>query len=98
MQEASCNACAGYAIWPLAHIINFRFVPNSHRVFYINVITVRAISVQPAAASREACLAAADGFAVIWQEFLTDFYQLTLGRRLFEFIVAGLKNMKQVLD
>lgn len=31
---------AGYAVWPIAHIINFRFIPTQQRVLYINVITV----------------------------------------------------------
>lgn len=31
---------AGYAVWPLAHVINFRFIPNSQRVLYINAVNV----------------------------------------------------------
>lgn len=32
---------ASYAVWPLAHLVNFRFVPNSQRVLYINAVNVR---------------------------------------------------------
>jgi len=31
---------ANYALWPLAHIINFRFVPSQQRILYINFIQV----------------------------------------------------------
>lgn len=31
---------ASYAVWPLAHLVNFRFVPNSQRVLYINAVNV----------------------------------------------------------
>ncbi|KAK9819868.1 hypothetical protein WJX72_003457 [[Myrmecia] bisecta] len=31
---------AGYALWPIAHAINFRFIPNKQRVLYINVVQV----------------------------------------------------------
>lgn len=31
---------ANYAVWPLAHIINFRFVPSQQRILYINFIQV----------------------------------------------------------
>ena len=34
---------AGYAVWPLAHVINFRFIPNSQRVLYINAVNVRPL-------------------------------------------------------
>ena len=27
-------------MWPLAHVINFRFIPNSQRVLYINAVNV----------------------------------------------------------
>ncbi|KAK9908887.1 hypothetical protein WJX75_004228 [Coccomyxa subellipsoidea] len=30
----------GYIIWPLAHIINFRFVPNDLRILYVNFVQV----------------------------------------------------------
>lgn len=30
----------GYIIWPLAHIINFKFVPNDLRILYVNVVQV----------------------------------------------------------
>ena len=29
---------AGYALWPAAHLVNFRFVSNKYRVLYINAI------------------------------------------------------------
>jgi protein Mpv17 len=31
---------AGYAVWPLAHVVNFRFIPTSQRVLYINAVQV----------------------------------------------------------
>lgn len=31
---------ANYVIWPLAHLINFRFVPSDYRILYNNVICV----------------------------------------------------------
>lgn len=30
----------GYLIWPLAHIINFKFVPNDLRILYVNFVQV----------------------------------------------------------
>lgn len=35
---------AGYAVWPLAHVINFRFIPNSQRVLYINAVNVSILT------------------------------------------------------
>ena len=32
-----------YAVWPLAHIINFRFVPSSQRILYVNFCQVRGL-------------------------------------------------------
>ena len=32
---------AGYTVWPLVHVINFRFIPSSQRVLYINCVQVR---------------------------------------------------------
>ena len=32
---------ANYAIWPLAHIINFKFIPSSQRILYINCVQVK---------------------------------------------------------
>lgn len=29
-----------YAVWPLAHLVNFRFVPTSQRILYINACQV----------------------------------------------------------
>ncbi len=31
---------AGYALWPVAHAINFRFIPTKQRVLYINIVQV----------------------------------------------------------
>lgn len=31
---------ANYAIWPLAHLVNFRFVPADYRILYNNVVCV----------------------------------------------------------
>eukprot|EP00882_Tetradesmus_deserticola_P000502 GHRQ01000553.1.p1 GENE.GHRQ01000553.1~~GHRQ01000553.1.p1 ORF type:complete len:278 (+),score=97.59 GHRQ01000553.1:246-1079(+) len=31
---------ANYMIWPLAHIINFRFVPSEYRILYNNVVCI----------------------------------------------------------
>lgn len=31
---------ANYALWPAAHLVNFRFVPPSQRILYINAIQV----------------------------------------------------------
>ena len=32
---------ANYAVWPIAHIINFKFVPSQQRILYINCCQVR---------------------------------------------------------
>lgn len=31
---------AGYCLWPLAHIVNFKFVPPRNRLLYINVVNL----------------------------------------------------------
>jgi len=31
-----------WTVWPVAHAINFRFIPNSQRLLYINSVQVRA--------------------------------------------------------
>lgn len=31
---------AGYMIWPLAHIVNFKFIPEKNRLLYINVVNL----------------------------------------------------------
>ena len=33
---------AGYTVWPLAHLINFRFISGQQRILYINVVNVSA--------------------------------------------------------
>jgi hypothetical protein len=39
---------ANYAVWPIAHIINFKFVAPQQRILYINCCQVR----RPASACR----------------------------------------------
>ena len=34
---------ANYAVWPIAHIINFKFVPPQQRILYINCCQVLAL-------------------------------------------------------
>lgn len=36
---------ANYALWPLAHIINFKFIPSAQRILYINCVQVCAAPV-----------------------------------------------------
>lgn len=31
---------ANYAVWPIAHLINFKFIPSSQRILYINACQV----------------------------------------------------------
>lgn len=31
---------AGYALWPMAHLINFKYIPSSQRLLYINVVNL----------------------------------------------------------
>ena len=31
---------ANYAVWPIAHLINFKFIPSSQRILYINFCQV----------------------------------------------------------
>ncbi len=31
---------ANYVLWPVAHFINFRFVPSQHRILYNNLVAV----------------------------------------------------------
>ncbi len=35
---------ANYILWPAAHFINFRFVPNQHRILYNNCVSVSPLS------------------------------------------------------
>jgi hypothetical protein len=35
---------ANYAIWPLAHLINFKYVPSQQRILYINCVQVWKLS------------------------------------------------------
>ena len=32
---------ANYAVWPVAHLINFKFVPPQQRILYINCCQAR---------------------------------------------------------
>lgn len=31
----------GFALWPAAHLVNFRYVPNGMRILYVNMVQVR---------------------------------------------------------
>ena len=31
---------AGYALWPVAHLINFKYIPSNQRLLYINVVNL----------------------------------------------------------
>lgn len=31
---------ANYLLWPLAHLVNFKFVPSSQRILYVNAVAV----------------------------------------------------------
>lgn len=35
---------ANYAVWPIAHLINFKFVPAQQRILYINCCQARVRS------------------------------------------------------
>lgn len=45
---------AGYALWPLAHVVNFRFIPSPYRVLYVNAVQVLHLH-QAAAAPWHRC-------------------------------------------
>jgi len=34
---------ASWKVWPLVHVINFRFIPSQQRLLYINSIQVRPV-------------------------------------------------------
>ena len=36
------TVAANYVLWPFAHFVNFRFIPNEHRILYNNVVSVRS--------------------------------------------------------
>lgn len=42
---------AGWKLWPLAHFINFAFIPNQHRILYTNVVSVAGTYILSKAAS-----------------------------------------------
>jgi hypothetical protein len=31
---------ANFAVWPIAHLINFKFIPSQQRILYINCVQV----------------------------------------------------------
>ena len=31
---------AGWSLWPVAHVVNFAFVPTQHRILYANFVSV----------------------------------------------------------
>ena len=35
-----CIRDSSWTVWPIAHAINFKFIPNSQRVLYINTIQI----------------------------------------------------------
>lgn len=35
---------ANFAVWPIAHLINFKFIPSQQRILYINCIQVGPLS------------------------------------------------------
>lgn len=35
---------ANFAVWPIAHLINFKFIPSQQRILYINCIQVCPLS------------------------------------------------------
>ncbi|KAK9832477.1 hypothetical protein WJX81_000068 [Elliptochloris bilobata] len=34
------TVAANYVLWPFAHFVNFRFIPNEHRILYNNVVSI----------------------------------------------------------
>ena len=54
---------AGYTVWPLVHVINFRFIPSSQRVLYINCVqaspSTSPLCVPPCGRLLVTCVAAA---------------------------------------
>jgi protein Mpv17 len=34
----------GFALWPAAHLINFRYIPNQMRILYVNMVQARRLS------------------------------------------------------
>tara|TARA_B100000524_G_C23518447_1_gene323235 strand:+ start:51 stop:320 length:270 start_codon:yes stop_codon:yes gene_type:complete len=38
--ELWTSVSGSWRVWPLAHLINFRFIPSSQRVLYINTIQI----------------------------------------------------------
>lgn len=39
-EELIPTILSSYVIWPLAHLINFRFVPSQQRILYINAVQI----------------------------------------------------------
>lgn len=44
-QDLVRGVTASWKVWPLVHVINFRFIPSQQRLLYINTIQVRSHSV-----------------------------------------------------
>lgn len=42
---------AGWKLWPAAHVVNFLFIPNQHRILYTNIISVAGTYILSMAAS-----------------------------------------------
>lgn len=38
----------GFALWPAAHLVNFRYVPNGMRILYVNMVQVRNTATESA--------------------------------------------------
>ena len=49
------TVAANYVLWPFAHFVNFRFIPNEHRILYNNVVSVRPHSLRAVCFSIFAC-------------------------------------------
>ena len=39
-QDLVRGVTASWKVWPLVHVINFRFIPSSQRLLYINTIQI----------------------------------------------------------
>ena len=40
MRSCAWQVFGSWKVWPLAHAINFKFIPSSQRVLYINTIQI----------------------------------------------------------
>jgi hypothetical protein len=55
-QDLVRGVTASWKVWPLVHVINFRFIPPQQRLLYINSIQVRLASFACAACVRSPAL------------------------------------------